>query len=399
MIGGAPPAGRRRRRRVALVLWSGDVGGAEVVTLSLAEHMRPLGAEATLVFVEQPQPLATRLAGTDIPYESLDFVRGRDVVRRPRRYAAAVAAAGPDGALLLECGFMGAALRMGGYRAPIVAVEHGAILKAPERGSPRRLPWHLARLGGARAVDVEVAVSDFVLARMRQHPHARTVRRIYNGIDTTRFGAAAPTPARAEGGACVVAFAARLVHGKGHDYLIEAVARLQATHAVQLLIAGEGPERQRLESLARSSGAGAAVRFVGLVHDMPAFWRSADVVAVPSAEFTEACPMTPLEAMACERPVVATINGGLPEIVLDGQTGLLAAAGDPAALAHALSVYAGDAQLRRSHGACGRVRIDRDFRIDACAQSYLDLFEEAFQADSQGTSLSSNSASASLSAR
>jgi glycosyltransferase involved in cell wall biosynthesis len=375
MIDGASPDASGRK--LALVLWSGDVGGAEVVTLSLAEHMRPLGTEATLVFVEQPQPLAARLPGTDVSYRSLDLRRGRDVLRHPCHYAAAVARAGPHGALLLECGFMGAALRVGGYRAPIIAVEHGAILKAPERLRPARLPWHLARASGARAVDVEVAVSDFVLARMYENPHSSSLRRIYNGIDTARYGAAAPaSPGGAESDACVVAFAARLVHGKGHDYLIEAVARLRATHPVKLLIAGEGPERPRLESLARSLGAGASVQFLGLVHDMPAFWRSADVAVVPSAEFTEACPMTPLEAMASERPVVATVNGGLPEIVLDGKTGLLAAPGDPDALARALSVYAGDAELRRSHGACGRARIDRDFRIASCAQAYLDLFDE-----------------------
>jgi glycosyltransferase involved in cell wall biosynthesis len=362
--------------RLALVLWNGDVGGAEVVSLSLAEHMRLLGADATLVFVEQPQPLAARLPGTGIPHQSLGLGRGRDVLRHPRRYAAEVARFGPDGALLVECGFMGTALRTGGYRAPIAAVEHGAILKAPPRRELARLPWHLARMSGALAVDVEVAVSDFVLRRMQENPHASCLRRIYNGIDIARFTAEDSPSARSESGECVIAFAGRLVHGKGPNYLIEAVAQLRATHSVKLQIAGEGPERPGLEALADSSGAGAAVEFLGLVHDMPAFWQAADVAVIPSAEFTEACPMTPLEAMASGKPVVATVNGGLPEIVLDGETGLLVAPADVGALSRALGAYAEDAELRRAHGARGRARIREDFAIAGCAQAYLDLFSE-----------------------
>lgn len=362
-------------RKVAIVLWNGDVGGAEVVSVSLAEWMRRLGIDATLVFIEQPMPLGARLVDSDVPYRSLGFRRGRDVLRHPRRYAAEVARVGPNGALLIECGFMGAALRAGGYRGPIVAVEHGAILAAPDFGQLGAPPWWLARMSGAWAAAAEVAVSDFVLGRMRHYPHAGILRRVYNGIDSAIYTRHDLQPA-APGDGFKVGFAGRLIHGKGTDYLIEAVARLQSTGTVRLLIAGDGPERPRLDSLVRSSGTGSVVEFLGLTHDMPAFWQKADVVVIPSAEFTEACPMTPLEAMASGKPVIATTNGGLPELVLDGETGLLVPPADASAIAHALGRYKHDAELRKSHGTAGQERVRKHFHIAGCAQAYLDLFAE-----------------------
>jgi glycosyltransferase involved in cell wall biosynthesis len=97
---------------------------------------------------------------------------------------------------------------------------------------------------------------------------------------------------------------------------------------------------------------------------------------IPSAEFTEACPMTPLEAMASGKPVVASRNGGLPEIVVDGQTGFLVPPADGPPLAQALARYADSSELRRSHGAAGRARVSQDFNIVSCAQAYIDLLGE-----------------------
>jgi glycosyltransferase involved in cell wall biosynthesis len=362
--------------RLALLLWNGDVGGAEVVTVSLAEHMRRLGVEASLVFIGRPEPLAGRLDDAQVPYRSLGFGRGRDVLRHPRRYAAEISSAGPDGALLVECGFMGGALRAGGYGAPIVALEHGAILEVPRYPWHRRLSWRVARKGGAWADTVEVAVSDFILERVGEHPHAASVRRIYNGIDPGRFISACEPAVHADEGECVVGFAGRLIHGKGPDYLIEAIALLRSTRLLRARIAGEGPERPRLEALARSLGVEDIVEFIGLTHDICGFWSASDVAVVPSAEFTEACPMTPLEAMACGKPIVATRNGGLPEIVLDGETGLLVTPGDAEALAMALARYADDSALRSSHGSRGRARVSERFHIAGCTRSYLALFSE-----------------------
>ncbi|HWY90150.1 MAG TPA: glycosyltransferase family 4 protein [Solirubrobacteraceae bacterium] len=368
---------RKDKQRLALVLWNGNIGGAEVFSVALAHQMRQLGREVTIVFIQDPQPLAARLLDNEnVPYRSLGFGHGRDVLRHPRRYAAQVADVGPDGALLVSCGFMGAALRAGGYRGPIVAVEHGDVLEAQFYSQRRRALRWIGRVSGAWADDVEVAVSDFVLKRLRRQPHTHAVKRIYNGIDPGQYKSEDLSSDRASNGDCVVAFAGRLVYGKGADHLIEAVAQLSSTQPIRLLIAGDGPERSRLVSLAHSLGISDTVEFLGLEHDMPVFWQMCDVAVIPSTEFTESCPMTTLEAMASGKPVVATRNGGLPELVIEGKTGIVVPPHDKIALAEALALYADDEELRMAHGASGRAHVMEHFNINKCARAYLELFDE-----------------------
>lgn len=360
--------------RIAIVLWNGDVGGAEVYSVALARQLQKLGVEVSLVFIENPYPLAARLQGGEIPYSSVGLSRGRDILHRPRRYAAAVESVGPDGAMLVTCGFMGAALRAGGYSGSIVAVEHGDVIAADFYSAPRRLLWRLGRAAGAWADDLEVGVSDFILERMSRLQHPGTGQRIYNGIDPDEYrmfeNAGPRTDKR-----CVVAFAGRLVPGKGADYLIRAAALTPSPESIRLLIAGEGPERGPLKRLADSLGLGDCVEFAGLRHDMPALWHSCDIAAVPSAEFIESCPMTPLEAMACGKPVVATSNGGLPELVVDGVTGLVVPPRDASRLATALSRYAENRDLRVAHGTAAQAHVIENFHIADSARAYLDLFE------------------------
>jgi len=105
-----------RNRRLAFVLWNGDVGGAEVLNVKLADQMRQLGADVTIVFVGTPWPLAERLSRANLPYCSLDLGRGRNVLRHPRRYANEITRIGGDGALLME---------RGSWRAPYVPAATG----------------------------------------------------------------------------------------------------------------------------------------------------------------------------------------------------------------------------------------------------------------------------------
>ncbi len=342
--------------------------------MALAERMHRLGASVTVVFVQGPWPLAKRLAGSGIKHVCVGLVHGRAVLKHPRRYAAAVTEAGPDGALLLECGFMGATLRAGGYRGAIVAVEHGALLGVQRFSRRKRLAWKADRIAGAWADDAEVAVSDFMLERLSRQPHTSVIRRIYNGIDPDAY---LPASTATHGGnSLAVGFAARLIDGKGTDTLIRAVAEANKRVPIKLLIAGEGPERARLASLAHSLGIDPRIDFLGRVNDMPAFWRQCDVVAIPSDTFIESFSMVTLEAMTCGRPIIASRNGAIPELVVDGVTGTLVTPGDGEALARALVSYAKEPEMRRQLGAAARVQAIDRFHIDDCASAYLDLFNE-----------------------
>jgi glycosyltransferase involved in cell wall biosynthesis len=143
-------------------------------------------------------------------------------------------------------------------------------------------------------------------------------------------------------------FVGRLVRRKGVDVLLEALGEADG---VELVVVGDGPERRRLQRRAGDL----PVRFVGeqpreaVVHEM----RRAQALVLPSLH-GEGLPNVILEAMACGLPVVASDNGGIPEIVRDGETGLLVPSGDASALALAVRRLLADDALRERLRAGGR---------------------------------------------
>lgn len=376
--GGAPG------RRLALVLWSARIGGAETLMRALAERFVELGVRPEVVIIGGDGPLVERLREAGISYRLLGLRRGRDVLRHPRRVANAVGASGPDGALLIEIGYLGACLRVGGYKGVMVAVEHGSIL-FPSATRLGRTVDRIVRALGAWADDGEVAVSDLVLERMRREPHASHLRRIHNGVDPDMFAPGPGSEDAADSAAVVLGCVGRMVPGKGLDFLIRAVMRVPAEIEVKLLVAGDGPERERLAALARSVGAGEHVEFLGLIGDVQEFWRRCDVAVVPSERFIESFCLSALEAAACGKPLIATRQGALPELVRDGVTGTLVAPGDIAALSEAITTYALAPTLRHDHGVAGRAWTVERFGIDRCARAYLELFDDLGRARSMST--------------
>ncbi len=168
-----------------------------------------------------------------------------------------------------------------------------------------------------------------------------------------------------------VGYAGRLAHHKGVDVLLAAVAD---DDRLDLVVAGDGPDRAALEEAARPLGG--RVRFVGSLgdDDLVAFYQSLDALAVPSREtpgWVEQFGRVAVEAMACGVPVVASRTGALPDVV--GGAGLLVAPEDPAALRAAL------ARVRDEDGLADRLRVAGAERAAACswaevARRYEELY-------------------------
>ena len=229
--------------------------------------------------------------------------------------------------------------------------------------------WDLARIALGRAalpvravlsmVDEIIAVSHsaarFIAAFL---PPSRRVRVIPNGVDSERFKPCGPAPLRDSISAeFVVLFVGRLVYRKGLTVLLKALSMLKDLN-LTLVIVGEGPLRPGAEALARRLSVDDKVMFLGGIgeRELPGIYRSADVVAVPSL-YGEAFGIVALEAMATGRPVVASRVGGLSEVVIEGETGVLVPPGDPVALAGALRALYEDGELRAQMGRRGRARI------------------------------------------
>jgi glycosyltransferase involved in cell wall biosynthesis len=357
--------------RLVAVLWSGSLGGAETFTAELCRVLRELGADARVLFVTHEEPLASRLRAANVPYATLGLHRGRGIVLRPLAFARAARSLGPDGAILVSPGYLGAALRLGGYRGKVAVVLHD-LVQTGLLSTARRIVKRVDRLSGGWATNVEVAVSDFVLAAARRDfPRRRNLVRIYNGIDLDVYS---PGRNGSDDVRPVIGWAGRIVEGKGLDTLLRAIPAVRARYDVQLRIAGDGPERPRLEQLADELGLRGSVVFEGWSPDMPAFWRGCSVAAIPPVGAVESFGMVAIEAMACGRPVVASRAGALPELVVDGVTGRLVPPGDHEALTAALLELVGDEARRATTGAAARERCEAHFDLRQSAQAYLDLF-------------------------
>lgn len=356
--------------RIAFVLWHGRTGGNQTLTANVVAAMRRSGVDARIVLVGAADPLSHWLEAAGVPYRSLGLTRGRDVVQHSRALTRLVREFGPDCALLVSSGYLAATLRLGGYRAPIVAVEHGTLLQI-ERARPlgRALRNFLDRYSGLWACGTEVAVSEYMLHELERRRHAPRLVCIPNGVDLERFR---PLPEAAPDG-FVIACAARLVPGKGVEDVISALAAMESTASAQLRIAGDGPDLDRLLAHARTIGVDDRVELLGRVEDMPAFWHTCHLAVVPSREWIESFSIAAVEAMACGLPVIASASGGLVEVVCDGETGTLVAAGDAAGFAAALDRYAREPDIRAAHGSAGRQRCEERYGLERCAAAYAEL--------------------------
>ena len=174
--------------------------------------------------------------------------------------------------------------------------------------------------------------------------------------------------------AFVVCGAGRLSEEKGFDHLIEAL-RLPALadRPVALMLAGEGPERSALERLVEARGLRDRVRLLGHRSDLPAVLRASDAFVLSSLH--EGMSNALMEALALGLPCVTTRVGGVDELVVPEESGLVVAAGVPAALARALGRLLDDPALARRLGAAARERMARHFSPEANIRRFEALYE------------------------
>ena len=206
---------------------------------------------------------------------------------------------------------------------------------------------------------------------------------IANAVDARKFPAdAARGVVRARYGIpadhSLILCPRRLVSKNGVEFLIESLPFIcRRLKNVSVLIAGDGPERDRLEGRVRELGLQDSVIFAGNQDndELPAFYADADIVAIPSLK--EATSIAGLEAMSSARAVVATRVGGLPEIIEDEVTGLLVPPRDPEALALAIIRLLESPDLRKQLGQAARARVEREFTWEHVARETTRAYEQA----------------------
>ena len=235
-------------------------------------------------------------------------------------------------------------------------------------------------------------ITDGFIAVARQHAQYQVEQEkfpeqkvflIPNGIDTEKFvfnpesrqqwrtklgiGSEAP----------VVGIVAALRSEKNHDLFLES-ARLVSRQMsdAQFVIAGDGPERPRLEALAREKGVEDRVHFIGSTQDVVGVLSMVDMFGLSS--HNEASPVSIMEALSCQRPVVATDVGSIDESVLEGKTGFLVPRDDAQAMSQRWMEILGDKSLAQQLGRQGREHIVANSSLESMTEGYAWLVEDIF---------------------
>jgi colanic acid/amylovoran biosynthesis glycosyltransferase len=182
---------------------------------------------------------------------------------------------------------------------------------------------------------------------------------------------------RAAGLPARVLFVGRLVPEKGVPLFVSAIEQLVRREvAVDAVLVGDGPLRAPLETGLAERGLAGAVRFVGAVgqDELPEWYAWADIFCLPS--FAEGLPVVLMEALLEGLAVVTTPIAGIPELVVDGRTGVLVPPGRVESLADAIASLATDPERRNCLGLAGRAAVEREFDASKSAAALAQLFQE-----------------------
>ena len=255
-----------------------------------------------------------------------------------------------------------------------VFTDHGSRTVIEDGEAPRSAR-HLRRRLLARFIDLYLPVSSFVGDQVRREVGAPAgkVARLFNGIDLARFAPVHDADERERlkrtkfglpaGTRCVL-YVGQLTTAKGVDDLLAVQHEVLRRHPdVAFVWVGDGALGD--EVLRQSS---ARAIHLGLRNDVDALLPAADLIVAPS-RWHEAFCLTVAEAAAAGVPAISTTMGGIPEVVIDGQTGLLVPPGDRTALLAAIDRLLGDEPRRRAMAEAARQRAEAAFSLAAMVQS------------------------------
>jgi glycosyltransferase involved in cell wall biosynthesis len=189
------------------------------------------------------------------------------------------------------------------------------------------------------------------------------IRTIYEGMDLSLYSREVDREKSGPGKPTVVGTVAHLSPEKGIQYLIEAASLIQdVQRKLRFVVVGDGACLPRIKALARKKGLENVFQFAGFHPNTTQFMKTFDIFALPS--LSEGLSSAILEAMATSLPIVATEVGGIPELVKNGDNGLLVAPADPESLSFAIQRLANNPDEARRMGLRGRVLLEEQFTLE-----------------------------------
>lgn len=367
--------------KILYVITSTGIGGAEKMLYELVTRLDRERFEPMVCSLKPMGQFGEKLRGNDIPFFSLDMpeasgFRGALVTLRSLyRLLMLTVALSPD----LMHTFLFRANQVGRFIGWIQGVPVISAIRVLEMEKEYHHTCD-ARTSfmSTHYTAVSEEVRQYTIRKSGLKPEKITT--IPNGIDLALFhGIVADISLPESLGLApdnrLIIFVGRLSRQKGLPFLLEAFCSVaEAVPSARLLIVGEGEDEESLKADAGSRGITDKVVFTGIRSDIPALLSLCEVVVLPS--LWEGMPNALLEAMASAKPVVATSAGGVPEVVVDGETGLLVPPSDPKALATALLTLLNDPDRAREMGEKGFERVKRRFDIAATVRRTEELYRQ-----------------------
>jgi glycosyltransferase involved in cell wall biosynthesis len=362
------------------VAGSADWGGGERYLELVARHL-DRDAFALQVIVPAPGTLCGRLAALGVPAHVVDL----EALVSPRailRLAGALRRLAP--ALVQSHGarsnvYARLAARVAGVRA-VVSTVHNALADYPVPPARRAVYRAMDRL------TLPLTTRVLCVAGALAGDYGGRAAVVRNGIDLDDFDPAGAGPAAGElrrtlapEGGTLVGFVGRLTRQKDPLAFVALIADLRRTRGdVRGVIVGDGPLRAEVEHALNAYGLGPSCTMLGARGDVAALLAALDVFVLTSV--SEGLPFVVLEAMAMERPVVATAVNGVPEIVDDGVTGVLVERGDGRALTRAVLGTLARAETARAMGRAGRRRVQAWFTAQRMVAETEALYRDVLRA-------------------
>ena len=386
--------------------FAGPISGADEIVLTYAIELRAAGHTTSILLVQPPSkndPLAARLRAADVPLDTLASTTFSTSLATARRVAIrAMRTFSPVSGLILSNSRKVVFNLMQQYhvacceylkrkRPDVVHVltpDPGAVMlvraahevKIPVVYQEVGIPFHppgfedvYERFVSVMPLCAEVTALSPALAQALHGVSTRTspakvlplISPDHNGFPKSQ----------SSNGMVTFGFAARLEHLKGPMRLLEAFSLAHQTHsAMKLCVAGEGSQRREFVAGSRRLGLEEKCELVGVyksIEERSEFMKNIDVFVLPS--LTEGTPNVIIEAMAHEKPIIATAVGGVPDLVPD-DVGILVPPDDNRALAAAMTRMAADSELRRRMGAAARRKYEQLFTPAVVLPVLLDLY-------------------------
>lgn len=378
-----------RKYKIAYLIDGLSMGGAERLMVPILKHLSRAFFEPYVCALQAKDgnPMAAELEALDVPVECLNIrhLRDLDAIPRLTRYLKGIRAdlvhTQLEAANIL--GNISAKL----LRLPSVCTIHvmPSLAVKPKTRLHQKVEWFILRNFCDRVISVSEEARKYHIQISGSSTGQTTT--IYNGIDLLAFFPA-DHPAQRDAvrkelrippNANVLVTVAVLRPPKGIQFMIRALPAVLASHPnTHYLVVGDGPHQDALIQEANKAGVSQRVIFAGMRQDVPRILAASDIFVLPT--LTEALPTVLAEAMAARLPIVASRVGGIPEMVTNGQNGLLLAPQDQDGLASACKHLLDNPEKRLDMGAEGWKIVSRKFNINRQVEQLEELYTEQLQA-------------------